>query len=114
MSKEALTIFNPEGISSQNYRKEYPDLYNIDEFNDINDTELITIWYYANPTSPYIQKIRDKQQRMAKSHFKATNSYSQERSDHYAEEFIAGTLTNHDKIKVAIERMSKINPRQTR
>ena len=105
-----ITIFNPDGISSQNYRKEYPDLYNIPEFEDINDVELITVWYFANPTSPLVESVKDKRLRMQKSHFKATDGYSAERSDHYAEDYINGALPNHDKIKSAIDRMSAMNP----
>ncbi len=109
MKEQRQTVFDPEGVSPHNYRKEYPDLRNIPEFEKLTDVELITVWYFSNPTSPLVEKFRDIQRRMEESHYKATGNYSRERSHKYAVDYTGGNLQNNDVLKEAIDRMGKVN-----
>jgi hypothetical protein len=48
---DIIYIFNPAGLKSEEYKKKYPELSTIPEFDDIRSLELIFIWYIANSTS---------------------------------------------------------------
>ncbi len=110
VKKDYTTIWNPKDIPVSQYRKEYPELYQYEEFQQLNDTELVMVWYFANPTSPYMDKYRDMEKRLAESHYKSSGGFSKERSNAYASEYRSGSLPNYEKIKAAIEVMSRVNP----
>lgn len=61
-----MRIFDPSGIRPAEYRSHYPELKRIQEFDDLSATELICIWYYANPTSDIIG-IENDMERIAKA-----------------------------------------------
>jgi len=105
-----VSIFSPEGITPMLYRREYPDLLAIREFEPLNDYELIMIWHYANPTSPLVYSIRDKEKRMAQAYRLTNPEVTEEKSAAFAYEFVNGSLVNAEILRDAAERMSRISP----
>jgi len=105
-----VSIFSPEGISPMLYRREYPDLLAIKEFDPLNDYELIMIWHYANPTSPLVYSIRDREKRMAQAYRLTNPEVTEEKATSFAYEFVNGSLVNAEVLRDAAERMSRISP----
>lgn len=86
------------------YRSRYPELKRIKEFEGLTAVQLITIWWYANPTSELVLNIEDNKARIVES-LKRAN-------------FTPDRTLNKDLLKLnfdekwanAIERMSKVEP----
>lgn len=110
MDDEIIRIFCPVGVSSMNYRKEYPDLVAIPEFTPLNDNELIMIWHYSNPTSPIVYLVKSKQERMIRAYLLAIPGSDPTVATKYSTDFINGVLSNSDDLRAAADRMSRIYP----
>lgn len=96
-------IFDPHKIRSADYRSRYPELKRIKEFEAITAVELMTIWYYANPTSDLLV-IEDPNVRIAEALKVAKYNPSKA---------VRGELLKlnfDDKWATAIERMSQVEP----
>lgn len=86
------------------YRSRYPELKRIKEFEGLTAVQLITVWWYANPTSDIVISMEDDRSRIAEA-LKRAN-------------FKADRTLNADLLKLnfdekwanAIERMSKVEP----
>jgi hypothetical protein len=99
MSKVPVKIFEP---SEKMMKLEYPELQDITEFESLDDAELKFVWYYANPTSPYATDSNEA--RKISQCLKAFGgTLSDEAENRYR------SLNFPDKVKTAIDRMSKIN-----
>ena len=96
-------IFDPYKIRPEDYRSRYPELKRIKEFEGLTATELIFVWYYANPTSDLID-IENDMERVAKA-LKLSNYTPAKR---IKEDIF--NLRFPEKLAVAIERMSKFEP----
>ena len=97
-------IFDPYKIRPADYRSRYPELKRIKEFEGLTAVQLITIWWYANPTSELVASLEDNTARIKES-LKRAN-------------FTPDRTLNADLLKLnfdekwanAIERMSKVEP----
>ena len=86
------------------YRSRYPELKRIKEFEGLTAVQLITVWWYANPTSELVLNIQDNVSRIKESLKRA--NYTPDRT------------LNKDLLKLnfdekwanAIERMSQVEP----
>lgn len=86
------------------YRSRYPELKRIKEFEGLAAVQLITIWWYANPTSELVLTMEDNRARI-KEALKRAN-------------FTPDRTLNADLLKLnfdekwanAIERMGKVEP----
>ena len=47
------------GLKAQDYKSTYPELARTSEFDPLNGTEMIFVWYFANLTSPHIDLPKD-------------------------------------------------------
>ena len=101
-------VFSPEGISTEDYKKKYPELDTIQEFKTLKTKELIFVWYYSNPTSYMIYQYPEKKDRALQAWSKAMGTAMQ--GQNFAEQFLDRRLPNQTKIEEAIRRMEKILP----
>jgi len=60
-------IFDPHKMRPADYRSRYPELKRIKEFEGLTAVQLITIWWYANPTSELVAGIADNKARIVES-----------------------------------------------
>lgn len=49
-----VTLFDPRLVEPQSYKDKYPELKNVQEYQDLSYPQLIFIWWFANPTSPLV------------------------------------------------------------
>ena len=103
-----LLIYNPEGISIGEYRNKYPELKTIPEFQPLADFELIIVWYFSNPTSFYVYKYQNRNERM-KAIVKEVYD-DKEKGASFLNRFQMRTLNNQEDWDLAILRMGKIIP----
>ena len=96
-------IFDPHKIRSADYRSRYPELKRIKEFNGLTALELITVWYYANPTSDLLI-VEDANVRIAEA-LKLAN-YTPSKA--VKAELLK--LNVDERWATAIERMSQVEP----
>lgn len=64
---DMIFVFSPMDIEPKDYRKTYPELNSIPEFEDIPNIDLVFIWYLENPTSPLFWKFKQKSHRIQKA-----------------------------------------------
>lgn len=86
------------------YRSRYPELKRIKEFEGLTAVQLITIWWYANPTSELVTSIEDNSIRI-KEALKRAN-FTPDRT--LKADLLK--LNFDEKWANAIERMSKVEP----
>lgn len=55
-----VRLFDPQGIDPRDYKGRYSELEDTPEFAEVNGRKLIFIWWYANPTSPIIGIVDNK------------------------------------------------------
>ena len=60
-------IFDPYKVRPADYRSRYPELKRIKEFEPLTAVQLITIWWYANPTSELVTSMEDDKTRIEES-----------------------------------------------
>jgi hypothetical protein len=97
-----LKLFEPKGID---LRLDYPELSDIPEFMDLESpSDLLFVWWYANRTSPIIKL--ERQQRWLEAAKKAYGVHGIERGE--VKKMMEGKVP--EKIKMAIEVMTKFNP----
>jgi hypothetical protein len=66
-----ITIFDPRNIrKGYTYVKEYPEMSRIIEFQNIQNLDLIFIWWYSNPTSPLVLNFQIPVIRASKAYYK--------------------------------------------
>ena len=102
-----IRIFNAENISVGQYRKAYPELDTMIEFEPLREDELMVVWWFANETSPLVE-IEDIGERIKLAAAKVYNDT--DIAESFAKNYIEGVLTNQDIIDEAIERMKQVNP----
>lgn len=95
-------IFDPQNCKPEHYRIHYPELSRIKEYNDLTSRELIFCWWFANPTSPLVIQDMTEQERVKKAVDKAFGGVV---DDEELEKYLS--LDFDDKIRIAVERMSK-------
>jgi hypothetical protein len=100
-----MKIFNPEGIEIGKYRKAYPELDSITEFEQLKEDELMIAWWFACESSPLKSEGQD---RMNESAYKVYKD--NEIAIAYAQDFVDGTLPNQELMLEAIDRMYKMSP----
>lgn len=86
------------------YRSRYPELKRIKEFEGLTAVQLITVWWYANPTSELVASMEDNKARI-KEALKRAN-FTPDRT-------LLKDLLNvnfDEKWANAIERMSQVEP----
>ena len=105
-TNETIYIFNPEGIKAENYKKTYPELATIPEFDDIRSIDLQFIWYIANPTSYLYWNYPDDMRGRVRAALKET--YINNPPKEYVNDWLE--LKFSPKINQAIERMRKFRP----
>jgi len=96
-------IFDPYKVRPEDYRSHYPELKRIPEFETLSATELIFVWYYANPTSDIID-IKNDMERVVKALHLSNFTPSKASKDDIL------VLKFPEKFAVAIERMSRFEP----
>ena len=106
--EDVIKIFDPEGIKNGQYRKVYPELRSIPEFETLKDDELKIVWYYSNITSELVHLYKDTTERMGQSAMKVLQD--NEKAKKFTTEFCDGVLYNNEDIVNAIERMKKVSP----
>lgn len=97
-------MFGP--TNEKDLRRQYPELLSIEEFKKLSVSELLFVWWYANPTSPLVrdENIADKFRAVEafKKAFKK-NLDEQRKTDYYS-------LNFPDKVKLAVDRMMNYSP----
>lgn len=96
-------IFDPFKVRPEDYRNRYPELKRISEFELLSATELICIWYYANPTSDIIG-VENDMERMSEA-LKLSN-YTPPKA--IINDIL--TLRFPEKFAIAIDRMKRFEP----
>ncbi len=96
-------IFDPYKVRPADYRSRYPELKRIKEFEGLTAIQLITIWWYANPTSE-ILSIEDNQSRIIEALKRA--NYTPDRT--LKVELLK--LNFDEKWALAIDRMAVMEP----
>jgi len=96
-------IFDPYRVRPADYRSRYPELKRIKEFEGLTALQLITIWWYANPTSELLS-IEDDRARVVESLKRA--NYTPDRT--LKADLLK--LNFDEKWANAIERMSVVEP----
>lgn len=100
MNNSNESVFKP---SSKMMKIEYPELAEMSEFESLNDNELKFVWYYANPTSPYVDD-NNEPRKIGKCLSKAFGGLlSTEAENRYRSQNFP------DKVRIAIDRMKNIN-----
>jgi hypothetical protein len=93
-------LFTPVG--KKDLRKLYPELSRIEEFKPLSPVEMLFVWYFASPSSPYRDpenKITDRE--------RIEESVADSFGDNMDEEMMIKYRNNAfpEKIKLAIDRM---------
>jgi hypothetical protein len=97
-------IFDPYKVRPADYRSRYPELKRIKEFEGLTAVQLITIWWYANPTSELVTSIKDDRARIEESLKRA--GFTPDRS--LKADLLK--LNFDEKWAIAIERMAVVEP----
>lgn len=99
---EKYVIFDPRGIKPEEYKIKYPELKRVKELDALPIKTLIFVWWYANPTSPIVNKDKDKRviEALNKSGW---SPGKKEREDIEALRF-------PENIALAVDKMSAIDP----
>jgi len=104
MEENKYLLFGPQ--NETDLRRQYPDLWDVEEFVKLSVGEMLFVWWFANPTSPLIAEdnLPDKN-RSIKAYEKAFKSHPDEnrKTNYYS-------LNFPDKIRLAIDRMKKFEP----
>lgn len=58
-----IALFDPRGIPTGDYKQRYPELGRIDEYRSLSSIQLVFVWWFANPTSPLLQKPISEEER---------------------------------------------------
>ena len=103
---DVITIFDPNGIKPENYKKTYPELATIPEFDDIRSIDLIFVWYIANPTSYLYWNYPDSMKGRVKEAIKVV--FGNDPPKEYVNQWLE--LKFSPKLNQAIERMRKFRP----
>jgi hypothetical protein len=98
-----MLIFAPKPDKFTKLKDEYPELRDIPEFNGLNDTELLLVWYIKNRTSPYY-----KQTHKSKIDQVVPILYPNGIPEKEKSAMISGNFP--EKIRIAMERMERFNP----
>jgi hypothetical protein len=90
--------FDPRNDAIENYRNNYPEFGEIDEFKDLKSFELAYVWFYSHPKSPITEKGDDRVKKCLQE------VYGKNWEDSYKK-----YKTPDERIKLAINIMSRIN-----
>jgi len=99
-----ITIFDPRGIKSDDYRHRFPELERTKEFDNLTSRHLIFIWWYANQSSPLVLEEHDNYERVKEALSRSGfNPSKVEKERLLSLQFDSATA-------VAIKRMSEFDP----
>lgn len=86
-------------------KTDYPELQDIDEFDQLDNKEMLLVWYFANVTSPLakIKSVRNKAQAALDKVWPEQNPPKELKN-----ELLTGMYG--EKLRAAIERMGKFDP----
>lgn len=98
-----VRLFDPEGMDPKDYKDRYPEIKETPEFKELSGRQLVFIWYYANPTSPIIGILENKER------VKEALKISQWRPPQGTKERVL-RLQFDERLGEAVERMGKYEP----
>ncbi|TXH54133.1 MAG: hypothetical protein E6Q97_11590 [Desulfurellales bacterium] len=107
MASKRMTIFAPR--SGKDLKREYPELDDYPEFRGLSGEELLFVWAWACPTSPFIDIVEEKRCTPCIDFaFKRPHQNEARKQAYGASTGAAPSFP--DEIKNAIKRMERFNP----
>lgn len=94
-------LFYPEDTKS--LFKTYPALKNIEEFKNLNRTEMLFVWYYASESSPLSEIVSDKNRRIGA----LSKAFTLDADEQISRNYVEGNMP--EKVREAIHRMKMFN-----
>ena len=99
-------IFDPRGIPIGKYRKSYPELETVPEFEPLKEDELRVAWWFSCQSSPIIDM--PDEERMCKAAYEVWNDT--EIAEAYSKSFTEQGLPTQELILEAIDKMGTFSP----
>jgi hypothetical protein len=107
MASRRMTIFAPR--SGKELKREYPELDDYQEFRGLSSEDLVFVWAWACPTSPFLEIVEEKRCTPCIDFaFKRPHQNAARKQAYGADTGTAPSFP--DEIKNAIKRMEKFNP----
>lgn len=103
MEEKRMVLFGPK--NGRDLKRQYPELNNVPEFDKLNISELLFVWWFSNPTSPLVtdDNLPEKQ----RAGFAYEEAFANKNED-VRNEYLS--LNFPDRIRLAIDVMRKFNP----